>query len=77
MGGIIADANQFAGHPLGFLNPRLYRSHQSRAFHDIVYGANALNGVSGYVAVGGWDATTGWGTPDAGRLIRMLAETEE
>jgi subtilase family serine protease len=75
--GIIADANQFAGHPLGFLNPRLYRSHQSRAFHDIVYGANALNGVSGYVAVGGWDATTGWGTPDAGRLIRMLAETDE
>jgi subtilase family serine protease len=75
--GIIADANQFAGHPVGFLNPKLYSSHESRAFHDIVYGANAFNGVTGYVATRGWDATTGWGTPDAGRLIRMLAENDQ
>ena len=75
--GIAADANQFAGHPLGFLNPRLYRLHEPHLFHDIVYGANALNGVTGYIATRGWDATTGWGTPDASRLIHALAESDE
>jgi subtilase family serine protease len=75
--GIAADANQFAGHSLGFLNPRLYRSHDTHLFHDIVYGANAQNGVTGYIATRGWDATTGWGTPDASRLIHALAESDE
>lgn len=74
--GIIADANQLAGHPLGFLNPKLYGIHKSRLFHDIVFGANALNGVQGYVATNGWDFTTGWGTPDVGKLIRQLAESD-
>jgi subtilase family serine protease len=74
--GIIADANQLAGHPLGFLNTKLYSSHEGRLFHDIVFGANALNGVTGYVATRGWDLTTGWGTPDVGRLVRELATSE-
>jgi subtilase family serine protease len=74
--GIIADANQLAGHPLGFLNTKLYSSHEGRLFHDIVFGANALNGVTGYVATRGWDLTTGWGTPDVGRLLRELATSE-
>ena len=74
--GIIADANQLAGHPLGFLNPKLYGTHKSRLFHDILFGANALNGVQGYMATKGWDFTTGWGTPDVGKLIRELAESD-
>jgi subtilase family serine protease len=74
--GIIADANQLAGHSLGFLNPRLYKSHDSRFFHDITFGANALNGVPGYIAGRGWDLTTGWGTPNLGRLVEELANSD-
>lgn len=74
--GIIADANQLAGRPLGFLNPKLYSSHEPRLFHDIVFGANALNGVPGYVADRGWDLTTGWGTPDVEKLVEELTQSE-
>jgi subtilase family serine protease len=74
--GIVADANQFAGHPLGFLNPKLYSSHEPRLFHDIVFGANAFNGVPGYVADRGWDPTTGWGTPDVRTLVEALAHSD-
>lgn len=79
--GIIADANQLAGRPLGFLNPKLYslgaRGRQSQLFHDITFGSNALNGfngVSGYSATVGWDPTTGWGTPNLGSLLWELAK---
>jgi len=78
--GIIADANQFAGHPLGFLNPKLYsigsRGDNSGFFHDIKFGSNAFpfNGVPGYLATPGWDLATGWGTPNVEKLIRELAE---
>jgi subtilase family serine protease len=78
--GIIADANQLAGHPLGFLNPKLYllgnRGQQSEFFHDIRFGSNAFpfNSVPGYIATSGWDLTTGWGTPKVEKLVRELAE---
>jgi subtilase family serine protease len=84
--GIIADANQMAGHPLGFLNPKLYllgaTIGQSKFFHDITIGNNSFNGVPGYRATIGWDFTTGWGTPkhglssasgDLGKLVGELA----
>jgi subtilase family serine protease len=35
MAGIAALANQSAGHPFGFLNPRLYRMRSSDAFSDV------------------------------------------
>jgi subtilase family serine protease len=76
--GIIADANQLAGHPLGFLNPKLYAigasGEQSQFFHDITYGSNADDGptVPGYLATPGWDLTTGWGTPNLGKLVSEL-----
>ena len=72
--GIVADANQLAGHPLGFLNPRLYSLGQSRFFNDIVSGANGFFPTPGYVATRGWDLTTGWGTPNDG-LIWALANS--
>jgi subtilase family serine protease len=77
--GIIADANQLAGHPLGFLNRKLYAigGEESEFFHDITFGSNAFNGfngVPGYSATPGWDLTTGWGTPDLGALVREMAE---
>jgi subtilase family serine protease len=71
--GIIADANQLAGHPLGFLNPKLYAIGEGGGFfHDITWGSNAsngFNGIPGYVATPGWDLATGWGTPDLGSLL--------
>jgi subtilase family serine protease len=76
--GIIADANQLAGHPLGFLNPKLYEiGEEADLFHDITFGSNAFdgfNGVPGYSAAPGWDLATGWGTPDLGKLARELAK---
>ena len=79
--GLIALADQQAGHALGFVNPAIYRIAQSplyhKAFHDITTGNNtvSLNGVTitGYQAGTGWDPVTGWGTPDAEVLIPLLA----
>jgi subtilase family serine protease len=79
--GLIALADQEAGHPLGFVNPAIYRIARGplyrKAFHDITTGNNTvtLNGVTitGYQAGRGWDPVTGWGTPDAQFLIPLLA----
>jgi subtilase family serine protease len=79
--GLIALADQEAGHPLGFVNPAIYEIARGplyhQAFHDIITGNNTvvLNGVTitGYQAGPGWDPVTGWGTPDAQVLIPLLA----
>jgi subtilase family serine protease len=72
--GIVADANQFAGRPLGQLNPLLYSlGARGVIFHDITTGNNSFNGVSGYDATVGWDPTTGWGTPNLAKLLPALA----
>jgi subtilase family serine protease len=79
--GLIALADQEAGHPLGFVNPAIYRIARGpqyhQAFHDVTTGSNTvvLNGVTitGYQAGPGWDPVTGWGTPDAQVLIPLLA----
>ena len=78
--GVIAIANQMAGHPLGFINPGLYKLSQSsnytQDFHDITNGNNSVNSkgvtVPGYSAVPGWDPTTGLGTPNAEKLLPDL-----
>jgi subtilase family serine protease len=74
--GIVAIANQYAHHPLGFLNPKLYalgKLHASSFYHDVTSGNNSGRGVTGYEAAPGWDLTTGWGTPNADALVRALA----
>jgi subtilase family serine protease len=79
--GLIALADQEAGHPLGFVNPAIYRIAQGpmyhEAFHDITNGTNTVtsNGVTitGYQAGPGWDPVTGWGSPDAQVLVPLLA----
>jgi subtilase family serine protease len=79
--GLIALADQEAGHPLGFVNPAIYRIARGplyhKAFHDITTGNNtvSLNGVTitGYRAGTGWDPASGWGTPDAQVLVPLLA----
>jgi subtilase family serine protease len=78
---IIALANQYAGHDLGFVNPALYAIARGpcyhAAFHDITRGNNTAEfpsqTVSGYTAAPGWDPVTGLGSPDARVLIPLLA----
>jgi subtilase family serine protease len=75
--GMMSLVNQKAGKPLGFLNPLLYEigSNQS-AFQDITVGNNTTskNGitVTGYSAATGWDLVTGFGSPNAGKLVHEL-----
>lgn len=73
---IIAIANQMAGHPLGFINPALYKVAASarylQDFHDVLIGNNSVNQVEGYNAVSGWDAITGLGSPNAVNLLPDL-----
>lgn len=75
---ITALADQAAGHPLGALNPLLYRIAQNRSeyradFHDITQGQNGLNGP-GYAAAPGYDLPTGLGSPDVANLIATLVK---
>lgn len=80
-GGLMADADQLAGHDLGFVNPALYQIARSplygQAFHDVTTGNNTvvINGATytGYQAGPGWDPVTGLGSPDAAVLIPILS----
>jgi len=82
-GGLMALADQYAQHDLGFVNPAIYRIARSssyhQAFHDITTGSNIVNmpypaaGLAGYQAGPGWDPATGWGSPDAQVLVPLLA----
>lgn len=78
--GIIAVANQMAGHSLGFLNPALYTiatsAQATKDFRDITTGNNTFRqgnvSVQGYAASSGWDAVTGSGAPLCDRLLPDL-----
>jgi len=75
--GLIAMADQIAGHNLGFINPALYRLANNEAkyaadFYDVTRGNNGSATIPGYNASPGWDAVTGLGTPDAALLIPDL-----
>jgi len=80
--GLIALADQYAGHDLGFVNPALYCIGRSpayhQAFHDITTGNSTVmvapNAIAGYQAGPGWDAVTGWGTPGAQAIVPLLAD---
>jgi len=66
--GLIALLNQKLGHPVGFLNPLLYGSLAGKGVvHDIASGNNGA-----YVAKAGWDACTGWGSPNGAKLLQAL-----
>lgn len=78
---IVAIANQIAGHPLGFINPRLYKLGAANQgdFRDITSGDNSVRtqgiNVNGYQAIAGWDAVTGWGVPQSYQLVGDLTAT--
>jgi kumamolisin len=69
--GLLARINQKLGIPVGYFNPLLYsKLGNSSAFHDIIKGDNDTTGhVGGYSAEKGWDACTGWGSPDGANLL--------
>jgi subtilase family serine protease len=79
--GLIALADQYAGRHLGFVNAGIYRIGRSAmyrtAFHDVTTGDNSASfppkTITGYRATVGWDAVTGWGSPDASVLVPLLA----
>jgi kumamolisin len=63
------------GKRVGYWNPLLYASvGGTAAFHDITEGTNdALGNLDGaYTAGAGWDACTGWGTPNGTGLLNEL-----
>jgi kumamolisin len=59
--------NGALGHPVGYLNPFLYKNGSSEAFKDITDGNN-----HGYNAGPGWDACTGWGSINGQKLLDLL-----
>jgi hypothetical protein len=79
--GLVAMADELAGHSLGSINPTLYQiasdpSAYSADFHDITMGDNTYDGlitVAGYSAAAGWDPASGLGTPRANALVPRLA----
>ena len=63
LAGLAADAAQLAGHPLGPVNPALYRMRgPADGILDITRGTNTDYGVAGYPAGPGYDLPTGIGT---------------
>jgi subtilase family serine protease len=73
--GIIALADQQAGHDLGDINPTLYRMHGSQAagIVDVTTGNNSFARVTGFTAKRGYDLASGWGTVDGLRFVQRLA----
>ena len=78
--GIIAVADQMAGHPLGLINSGLYKIEASAKaasdFRDITSGDNTYSHdgvtVRGYQAAPGWDPVTGVGAPIGDKLLPDL-----
>ncbi len=79
--GIVALADQVAGHRLGLINPALYALGAASAHGintglvDITTGNNSFAGVTGFHAGRGYDLASGWGTINAARFVPALALT--
>ena len=81
--GIVAIADQYAGHRLGLLNPALYALSASHApgLVDVTEGNNSVRfkqdgtwyDVTGFDAGPGYDLASGVGTVDAAKLVPELA----
>ncbi|WP_406114425.1 S8 family serine peptidase [Streptomyces sp. NBC_01014] len=74
--GIVALADQAAGHRVGDIHKALYTlvHRKSSGIVDVNDGTdNSYAGVTGYPAVNGYDMATGVGTIDAARFVRSLA----
>ncbi|MBV9452430.1 MAG: S53 family peptidase [Streptosporangiaceae bacterium] len=79
MAGIVALADQLAGHPIGLINPALYKlaerqqaGDQGTGIVSVTSGNNSFGGVTGYQAGPGYNMVTGWGTIDAAKFVPAL-----
>jgi len=72
--GLIARINQKLGTPVGFLNPLLYSQlANANTLNDITTGNNDITGkIGGYSAGPGWDACTGFGSPNGTAIANAL-----
>jgi len=80
--GVVALADQEAGHPLGLINSALYALSAAKAagIVDITKGSNTVSftqqgkteKVKGYTAVRGYNLATGVGTVDAAKFVPEL-----
>ena len=70
--GLIACFNSTLTTPVGYLNPTLYQTVAavSGTFHAITSGNNG-----GYSAGPGWNACTGWGSPNGAAILQALGGT--
>jgi kumamolisin len=68
--GLIACFNSMLTNSVGYVNPTLYEQVAAEAgmFHDITSGNNG-----DYQAGPGWDACTGWGSPNGAAILQALA----
>jgi kumamolisin len=64
--GLIAIINAQNGKPVGFANPTLYKSFS--AMNDVTQGNNGA-----FQAATGWDAATGLGSPNGGKIAALFA----
>jgi subtilase family serine protease len=81
--GIVALADQVAGHPLGVINPALYKMslHTSSGVVDVTTGNNTVSfpqggktyTVTGFSAGPGYDLASGVGTVDGALFVPALA----
>jgi len=81
--GIVALADQVAGHPLGLINPALYRlaAAGDPGIVDVTSGHNTVSfkqggheyTVHGFAATRGYDLASGVGTVNAAYFVRELA----
>jgi hypothetical protein len=73
--GLIALVNQGLGYNVGYLNPALYSTLGPRGvLTQITQGDNSVGKVKGYSAGPGWNACTGWGSPDGRKFLAALKE---
>jgi subtilase family serine protease len=76
--GIVALADQAAGHRLGDINPDLYalgalsKYIPGTGIVPVASGNNSFGGVTGFNATPGYNLATGWGTIDAYRFVHSL-----
>jgi subtilase family serine protease len=85
--GIVALADQVAGHPLGVINPYLYQlsAHHAPGIVDVVSGNNTVSfrqrgkwhTVTGFPALPGYDLASGVGTVNARLFVYELARAAD
>lgn len=71
------NASLGTGKQVGYLTPLLYQGNNSAGLgatgcKDITSGDNDTSSVGGYSAGPGYDAVTGWGSPDGAKLLTGL-----